>query len=78
MTYGWHTSTYEWHADECEYIWVTYGWHTSTYQWHTDAIGVHTSDIRITYVPKEKKLTFLKLLDNSSKYPICKRTPCMQ
>ena len=44
-----------------------------------DDIRVHTSDIRMTYGLKEKKLTFLKLLDNPlSKYLICKRTPCMQ
>ena len=64
MTYGWHTSTYEWHTDEIqvtygwyasdirmtyEYIRVKYGWHTSTCEWHTDDIRVHTSDIRMTY-----------------------------
>ena len=38
VTYGWHTSTYEWHA-----------WHTSTYEWHTNDIRVHTSDIPMAY-----------------------------
>ena len=37
MTYGWHTSIYEWQTDD---IRVTYGWHTSTYEWHRNDIQV--------------------------------------
>ena len=43
VTYGWHTSTYEWHTD---YIRVTYGWHTSTYEWRT----IRYEYIQVTYV----------------------------
>ena len=35
VTYGCHTTTYEWHTDDIRL-------HTSTYEWHTD-------DIRVTY-----------------------------
>ena len=49
VTYGWYTSTCEWHMDDIqvhtsdvrmtyEYIQVTFGWHTSR---------VHTSDIQM-------------------------------
>ena len=47
VTYGWNTSTCEWHTDD---IRVAYGWHTSTYEWHTDGMSIyewHTDDIRV-------------------------------
>ena len=81
--YEWHTNEYiganERHTNDIrvntsdirmtyEYIRVTYVWHTYTCMWHTD-------DMRFG---KKIKLTFLNLFDNPySKYPICKRTPCM-
>ena len=55
VTYGWHTSTYEWHTDDIRLLRVTYGWNTSAYDWHTndirvyiDKIWAHTNDMQMT------------------------------
>ena len=53
LTYGWHTSIYEWHAYDIrvhtsdarmkfEHIRVTHEWHMnkSTYEWHTDGSDI--------------------------------------
>ena len=41
VTYGWHTSTYEWR--------MIYKYIQETYEWNTSDIWVHAIDIRITY-----------------------------
>ena len=91
MTYEYIRVTYGWHTSD---IRMTYEYIRVTYEWHTNDMRVHTSDVRMTYeyirvtykwhtddmqFKRKIKLTFLKLFDNSySKYPICKRIPCMQ
>ena len=66
VTYGWHTSTYEWLKDDIRVHMSKIRMHTITYEWHRDDIPVHTNDIRMTYgwhavrLWKKNKVIFFK------------------
>ena len=49
MTYGWHTSTYEWNMDDISVYTSDIPLHTSLYEWHTDNIQVYKNDIQMIY-----------------------------